>query len=539
MNLKRTFLQSAAAAVLSLLLAACARNEDSSTAPAAAQPSASRTEQQVIDAAAAALGGAERLQSLRNFTLVGYGQYAYQHGGGNITGLPGAPQKYQAANDLKRVYDLENNRWRLLERRNFLFPFAIYFGHDFNQVNQVLDGDIAYNVGADGKAARVGSTIGIGADGPRERRMWMLTNPVTAVRAALDPANKLSNVRDQGEETLVDLTLSQGDRMTIAFSQQTGLPNSVAWQSPHGDLGEVTYKTGFYGYMPFSGLQLPMGYATKLDWRDIDYFKMYVDTYLVDTQIDDMAAPAAVAQAPEPVAEYKAEITPIARGLWRITGGTMVIEFDDHMTLFEINGGPVRAEAVIAAARTIKPEKPLTELIVTHHHFDHTAGLRTAVGNGLTIISRRDNEVIFREMTSRPTPNFPDALGRNPQAMKFIPVDDTLQLKDGTSTIDLYHVINNNHMADALFAYMPEHKMTLEADIATAAVDLQWWGDSYRDNVEFRKLDVVQNVPVHLDVMSYGDTLKMVEGGIKRVKEFCAGHLAKGNYFPGCPAAVR
>ena len=85
MNLNGTFLQVAAAAVLSLLLAACARNEDSSTAPIATQPAASRTRPRVlIDAAVSALGGAERLQSLRNFTLVGYGQYAYQHGGGNI-----------------------------------------------------------------------------------------------------------------------------------------------------------------------------------------------------------------------------------------------------------------------------------------------------------------------------------------------------------------------------------------------------------------------------------------------------------------------
>ena len=32
----------------------------------------------------------------------------------------------------------------------------------------------------------------------------------------------------------------------------------------------------------------------------------------------------------------------MARGLWRITGGTMVIEFADHMTLFEV-GWPAGA----------------------------------------------------------------------------------------------------------------------------------------------------------------------------------------------------
>jgi glyoxylase-like metal-dependent hydrolase (beta-lactamase superfamily II) len=217
----------------------------------------------------------------------------------------------------------------------------------------------------------------------------------------------------------------------------------------------------------------------------------------------------------------------------------MVIEFADHMTLFEVGGGAERVAAVIKAARQIVPSKPVTEVIVSHHHFDHTAGLRQAVAEGLTVISRRDNGVIFREMTSRATPNFPDALGRNPKPLKFVPVDDHLQLKDATMTVDIYHVMANNHMADAVFAYIPEHKAMIEGDIATAAEDLQWWGDSWLDNINYRNIDVQLNVPVHMDVMTRDQVIKMVTPGIQRVKEFCAQHLAKGNYFQGCPAQVR
>ena len=39
-----------------------------------------------------------------------------------------------------------------------------------------------------------------------------------------------------------------------------------------------------------------------------------------------------------------------------------------------------------------------------------------------------------------------------------------------------------------------------------------------------------------MNVMTYDETLKMVTPGIQRVKEWCDQHLAKGNYFPGCPA---
>ena len=58
-----------------------------------------------------------------------------------------------------------------------------------------------------------------------------------------------------------------------------------------------------------------MGYNTKIDWRNVDYLKIYVDAYQVDGEIEDMAAPASVVSMPEPVQTYEAKATPIARGL--------------------------------------------------------------------------------------------------------------------------------------------------------------------------------------------------------------------------------
>ena len=530
----------AGATFMTIVLVAAAQQPGNAPAPAARV--AGTTAREAIDAAAAALGGADRLRRLRNLTLIGYAQYAYQNGGGNISPLPGAPQKFIAANDYRRVYDLEHNRMLHQERRNDLFPFANYGGHDFALQRQVLDGAVAYNINPKGEAGRGGDV--------RDRRIWMHANPVVAVRAALDPANTVSNRREEGGLTLVDLKLKEGDLLTLGLRPQSNLPDFVRWMAPQINLGEVISTTRFYGYVPYGGVQLPMGYTTRYDWRpEVEQVKIYVDNYLVDGPIDDLAAPASVTNpAGGPAGGGRGggggfggpiEVTPMARGVWRITGGTMVIEFADHMTLFEVDGQPARIKQVIEAARKIVPSKPVTDVIVSHHHFDHTSGLREAVAEGLTVISRRDNGVIFREMTSRPAPNFPDDLARSGKTMKFVPVDDHLQLKDATMTVDLYHVIANSHMAEALFAYIPEHKMMIEGDIATAAEELQWWGDSWLDNIAYRKIDVQRNVPVHLTPMTRDEVEKMVKGGIARVKQFCADHVAKGDYFPGCPVQVR
>ena len=523
-----------AAAVLGVGLV---RAQAPTTAPAAAQVPGT-TARQAVDAAAAALGGADRLHALKNLTLIGYAQYAYQNGGGNISALPGAPQKFIAANDYRRVYDLEHGRMLHQERRNDLFPFANYAGHDFALQRQGLDGDVAYNINAQGQAGRGGDA--------RDRRMWMHTNPVVAVRAALDPANMLGNRRQEKGLTLVDVKLKEGDLLTIAIRPPSNLPAFVRWIGPQVNLGEVIYTTGFFGFENFGGVELPMGYTTRFDWRpEVEQVKIYVDNYLVDSQIADLSAPPPGAQAGggrgggRGGANAPIEVTPMARGVWRITGGTMVIEFADHMTLFEVDGPPARIKQVIDAARKIIPAKPVTQVIVSHHHFDHSSGLREAVAEGLTVISRRDNGVIFREMTERTAPNFPDDLAKSGKKLTFIPVDDHMTLKDATMTVELYHVIANSHMADALFAYVPEHKMMIEGDIATAAEELQWWGDSWLDNIAYRKLDVQRNVPVHMTPMTRDEVEKMVKGGIERVKQFCADHVAKGDYFPGCPVQVR
>lgn len=531
------------------------------------------TAQDAIEAAAEALGGAARLRGLRNITLQGYAQYAYQNGGGNISPLPGAPLKLIAANDYRRIYDLENGRMYHQERRNDLFPFANYGGHSFALARQGLDRAQAYNINAQGQ-------VNMGGDA-RDRRMWMHTNPVTAVRAVLTGAATVSNRRVENGLTLVDLTLREGDRMTLAIRPPQNLPMWISWIGPNQNLGEITYTTHFYGYEPFNGVYLPMGYTTNIDWRNIEYKKLYVDGYRVDTDIPDLSVNATFPPAPlggtlagppqlgagtleqrPNIQTLVPQVTPgqgrgraggppaanaqpqpigvinVARGVWRFAGGTIAIEFKDHIVLYELNGSNQRVRQVVQQAHQLVPGKRATHVIWSHHHFDHSSGLRQAVAEGLTIISRRDNGVIFQEMASRRAPNFPDDLERNFQPLKFVPVDDHLRLSDETMTIDIYHVIDNNHLADGVFVYIPEHKIYIEADVLTAAEELQWWGDSWLANIAYRKLDVEKVVPVHMDIMTYEEAVRMLRPGIERVKAFCDEHREKGNWFPGCPAWV-
>src|SRR5690606_33099863 len=131
----------------------------------------------------------------------------------------------------------------------------------------------------------------------------------------------------------------------------------------------------------------------------------------------------------------------------------ILLEFADHLTLFEVPTNRGWTQALIDKARELVPDKPLTQAVISHHHFDHTGGLRTAAAEGLTIIAQSGNQAWFEALLARPVTTYPDALSRNPQPLQFIGVDDHLRLSDAALTVDLYRVLANGHMTQGLLAY--------------------------------------------------------------------------------------
>jgi glyoxylase-like metal-dependent hydrolase (beta-lactamase superfamily II) len=305
---------------------------------------------------------------------------------------------------------------------------------------------------------------------------------------------------------------------------------------PSTTLGDLTTTTYFTGYLPFGDLQLPVGLTAAMDWRDTTSMIFHVDSYRTNVAPPEFPVPPPPAVAP--ATPRRAEATKIADKVWdvRIGGnGGAVIEFADHLVMFEAYNNESDTFARLDAADALVPGKKVTHVIVSHHHFDHSGGLRAAVARGLTIVARRGNEAIFREMVARPAPNFPDALARNPQPLMFLAVDEQLALDDGTMRVDVYRAVGHLHMTEAVFAYVPGPRIFLEGDFSTHDWEWHWWGGAYLDSVERYGLNPALNIPVHGIVTTFDETVAAIEKQVANARAYCTRQARADVYPAGCP----
>src|SRR5688572_998340 len=255
--------------VAAVMVAACA-----STTP----------EQQIIRDAASALGGAERLQAVR--TLVVEGQGTHYNLGQDIA--PGAATQTYEVTQYRRAIDIPAERARTELVR--VPKFNYWQGLAPQRQVQGVDKSVGYNVATNGNASRTAAD---------DRRAELLRHPLTAVRAALDPAAQLTNARIDKGESLVDVRTSDGRAFTLAIDPSTKLPVRVITPANNVNLGDVLISTTFADYQNAGGLQLPTRLTTKTD--DFTTAEIRVTKQAIDADTGDLAAPANVASASPPV----------------------------------------------------------------------------------------------------------------------------------------------------------------------------------------------------------------------------------------------
>jgi glyoxylase-like metal-dependent hydrolase (beta-lactamase superfamily II) len=292
-----------------------------------------------------------------------------------------------------------------------------------------------------------------------------------------------------------------------------GVPLSISSKHYHPNLGDVVMTTTFGEMVDVNGLRLPARFATKVD--DFTTTEIRATKQAVDAQVGDLAAPAAAAAKPAAPAAPNVTAEPLGKGVWLLAGGShhsALVEFADHLLLIDAPQSEARTLAVIAKAKELVPNKPLTQLATTHHHFDHTAGLRAAIAEGMTVITHAGNKAWAESMAKRPHTSQPDTLAKNATRLEVIGVDDTHEIKDQLNAVVLYHVAGNPHSDTMLMAYIPRDRLIVEVDAYAPGGSYYPYAANLLENIQKRNLRVDRIVPLHGAVGPFAELVKVSKG---------------------------
>jgi glyoxylase-like metal-dependent hydrolase (beta-lactamase superfamily II) len=158
-----------------------------------------------------------------------------------------------------------------------------------------------------------------------------------------------------------------------------------------------------------------------------------------------------------------------------------------------------RSLAVIAEVNRLVPNKPIRYLINTHHHFDHSGGLRAYVDAGATIVTHDINRAFYGRAFATPRTLNPDRLEQSKKKAVIEVTGAKKVMGDAMRTIELHLIQANPHNEGMLIAFLPKEKMIVQVDMYTPAANAAVNPNAVAllDNLEKLRLDFDTILPLH------------------------------------------
>jgi len=305
----------------------------------------------------------------------------------------------------------------------------------------------------------------------------------------------------------------------------TWIPNPV--------YGDMLYEMRYTEYRDYAGLKFPA--VVHVHQGDPVFnpahnvMEIKVTSVQANVTVPATAVPDAVMKATAPA--VRVDTQKLAEGVWFLGGGShnsLAVEFRDYVAVVEAPLNEDRSLAVIDAVTKLLPTKPIRYVVNTHHHFDHSSGLRTYLSQGTAIVTHQANRDFYMNVLFYPGSRTlqPDRLAlfypmymtsRRPQRVET--VDQQYVMSDGTRTMELHPVTGLQHAQGMLVAYLPKEKILVSADLysppaaGAAAPAPNAAMRSLAANIRRLKLDVAQHVPIHGRVGTNEEFLKIVGTG--------------------------
>jgi glyoxylase-like metal-dependent hydrolase (beta-lactamase superfamily II) len=324
-------------------------------------------------------------------------------------------------------------------------------------------------------------------------------SPHGVVRAAFASNAAVTKKSIDGRAMTVISFTDQGKRKIVAYANDQNAIERVESSYGHPVVGDIKVVTNYGAYRDFAGVKFPtriIQYQDGLPALDV------IVTAVRANPTFNVEVPANVRPTPTVV---KSEKT--ADGVWFIAGdshNSVLIEMKDYLIVIEAPSGDDRSMAVMAEVKKLVPNKPIKYLVNTHHHFDHSGGVRAYAAEGATIVTHETNRPYFERAALNSWSLSPDRLAKSKKKPVFQTMGDNMVLTDGTRSVELYQIVGNAHHDGLVMAYMRKEKLLIEAD-AFSPRGVPKTPDPFSINLEANvrrlNIEVERILPLHDNVV--------------------------------------
>jgi len=414
----------------------------------------------LVKQAVAAIGGTE-LRAVKGLAIKGDAKF-WEPGQSFVAG---AEPRFLGDATFTVTWDLAGNRARTAWDRDQKYPDPPV---KLKYAETVLP-TLGYVT--DEKSSQAMSGIRVAA----HQRELERASPWLLVKVMDEPAKvRAAGSQRLGQQSLPAVTYADGaNTFTILFDPKTHLPAAIRTRDDDNINGDSNFDLMLADWKPVGRAQI----AHSLSYRvnDVEVAKLTYREVSANPTIasDTFAVPDAVKAAAKPPATKDVpyqwvlrrlfltrftdsdniifangaglKLVELAPNVQHVQGGNannLIIAMKDHLVIFDAPYGELQSRWVIDAAKMKYPGKPIRYLVLTHHHMDHTGGMRTYVAEGAKVIIPTPDKPYFEKDVKAPRTIVPDELQKKPRAAEIIEVKDQMTLKDETAEVRLYNIAN-------------------------------------------------------------------------------------------------
>lgn len=339
--------------------------------------------------------------------------------------------------------------------------------------------------------------------------------------------NAASTVRWIGQENyegrphnVISFASSNGIVWTLFLDSRTNLLTKYEQMVSDNVMGDAIQETIFPGYRPAGKLQVPTARVTRRAGDIIEEVK-YLDVQFNTRPAESaFAKPEGFEELPTPTPAPTKE-TKLADGvyLFESSSNSLVVEFSDHVMVIEPYAGGRGPKPTINKVREMFPSKPIKYVVVTHHHDDHSGGLRSYIAEGITVVTTPANQKYFETMASSSFTINRDDQTKNQRKPVFEFVRNGKRVfTDDRQTVEIIDIGPSPHANEMLIAYLPKEKLAFQGDLVNLPASGKYTPTTviettvhFFDSIKRLGLDVERIAAVHGPTTTVADLRGAIE----------------------------